>query len=420
MEGSLTSSPTLSKTVASLGVSDTVRENVPLAQSGVRRPFVIPKLDEKKLEMKSPETQKMMQPFVLLEGTANVAGPEGAAVGEGISAPVNGTPSFLLGPGGIFNCATVLAVDSPPANAAFIANAQQQFPQCVIAPTPAPTAEQELLLTLNYIQMCPREVLAPVLSSLVKENPALCPLIRQRCEKAVVYIVQHQQKQQQQAVASGGCFATHVPGGVQWAPRVATSNYDSPHGASFASSASPHASGGRKGRGGKFREEALCSVHNSMRSLNHLHINKQTGLYECVSGFHCLEDGGSAAVTPCNFKNTTGASATATNTNTLAFVVGDSTAAGQAPGGAQPILTTLPGHSAGQRDCRNLYDGKHTGNSAGASGNNINANSNANGHGGATLPEGTLTATRQQHTELRVEMLQNLLQSVREKAEHEK
>jgi hypothetical protein len=57
--------------------------------------------------------------------------------------------------------------------------------------------------------------------------------------------------------------------------------------------ASPNARGMPSGT----EENDVCSVHGTMRSRKHLHINPNNRMKECIPGFHCLESG-SAFQTP--------------------------------------------------------------------------------------------------------------------------
>ncbi|KAH9597620.1 hypothetical protein LSM04_004984 [Trypanosoma melophagium] len=285
-----------------------------------RKTFIIPKLDEKQLEIKFPDNQNSGSTFVVAEG-----GPSNTTT-EINCVPLNSNASaFVIGAGSLYANANVL-VDSPPSNSAYLSLLQQQSLQYQMHQLSS--AEQELYLTREMLQQCPHPVLVMVLSSLLEENPAICPFVRQRCERAAVILSQQQQAAAAMAAAAAAANNNNNSNnnnGVNsnnnnsntnnngnngrynapWGSHtVATSSYESPRpAASYTSSASPHAGGTRKGRGNRSREEGVCSVHNSVRSMNHLQLNKQTGLHECVHGFHCLEDGGSAAVTPSNFNN---------------------------------------------------------------------------------------------------------------------
>ncbi|CAD2221099.1 hypothetical protein AGDE_15085 [Angomonas deanei] len=164
--------------------------------------------------------------------------------------------------------------------------------------------EQDYLATRNTLQHCSRYVLLSVLTTLLDEYPMqLTVPIRMRLEQALM--------QRQGMVTSpnnnaSNCSSNRKAPAFQanpaadgaaasWgnAPNGQTSNPISPY-----NNQSPNH---RKPRHkNKEEDQELCSVHQSMRALKHLQKNPQTGLYECVHGFHCLVEGGSSPSKPAH------------------------------------------------------------------------------------------------------------------------
>lgn len=158
-------------------------------------------------------------------------------------------------------------------------------------------------------------------------------------------------------------------------------------------------------------------MHNSMRSMNHLHLNKQTGLYECVSGFHCLEDGGSTTVTPSNFRSLS-------NAGNMSSTVNENNSASNYAPGVQSLLRSLPGQSRRAKDGQSSHDNyvSNTNDRHGHNGMNTNGKSPHDCASGYDESNGT--GPREESGEptpydltgstLGIDMLQSLLQSVRE------
>ncbi|SCU72063.1 uncharacterized protein TEOVI_000364500 [Trypanosoma equiperdum] len=279
-----------------------------------RKPLGMPQLDEKQLEVGAPESTALNAPFVMPDGLAAPAPP---ATMENAAPPIGlGGPVLLVGPGSPYNAGNLFTIDNSQGNAAFVTLCQQpsfHYQQ----PAPQPTVvDQEVALTHKCLQECPRAVLVAALTSLLEEFPLLCPIIRQRCEKATMVLPkqqQHQQQQQQQQQQQHqlqhqqqgitGRFAGLTQSAVPWAAHPPTASYDTQRTTLISTGGnSPQTGGSRKGRGNKSREEGICSLHNNVRSMNHLQLNKQKGVYECVSGFHCLEDGCSGSASPASTK----------------------------------------------------------------------------------------------------------------------
>nr|CCC93277.1 unnamed protein product [Trypanosoma congolense IL3000] len=259
---------------------------------GARKPLVIPQLDEKQLEMGGPEVGSGGAPFVVSDALGAGGPPptlDAQAPPLGMNAPV-----FLVAPNSPYNASNIFGMDNTHGSPAFVTICQQpafHYQQ----PAPQPTASnKEVALTYKYLQQCPRVVLLAALTSVLEEFPLLCPIIRQRCENSARLLpkqapTQQLQPQQQPTAAR---FAAAPQNPAPWAPQPSSGAYEVQRPAiPPAASGSPQSVGSRKGRGNKSREEGVCSIHNNVRSMNHLMLNKQKGVYECVNGFHCLEDG---------------------------------------------------------------------------------------------------------------------------------
>ncbi|KEG11511.1 hypothetical protein DQ04_02541000 [Trypanosoma grayi] len=156
--------------------------------------------------------------------------------------------------------------------------------------------------------------------------------------------------------------------------------------------------------------------------MNHLQLNKQTGMYECVHGFHCLEDGGSAAVTPSKFNRASSTSAANNN----------GTGAGSPIAGPHCQLRASPAHVRPMRcvsesTAATTTTNNNNNNVASSSGstNNNKLGSAELGHGNSddevAAQNGGGPPARQNASAADPQMdeLKNILQTVREMAERE-
>lgn len=172
--------------------------------------------------------------------------------------------------------------DHPPASRPFVpqGNAQPFHPSGAGMPPLAPSPQQppgevsegEFAHTHGMIPYVLQPALVNVMRSLIEDYPFLVPTVRMRCEQAMAQL--------------------HTPAGSMHNPR-------SPHYPDSGHPTPPNSN--RKGsRRGSHREEEqeYCAVHGNMRSTKHLTYNPQARQYECIHGFHCLEQGGSNHVTP--------------------------------------------------------------------------------------------------------------------------
>ncbi|KAF8285043.1 hypothetical protein TcYC6_0002160 [Trypanosoma cruzi] len=139
--------PSASGTVAGTQANSSGPEFNDATPSNVRKQFTIPKLDEKKLDMKAQEPHGTTTPFVVLDGgmSSGTTTTTVTAVTETSSMPLNSNaPAFVFGTGSRYTGGNVIAVDSPSANAAYLLSMQCQNPQYQLAHA-APT-DQEIFL----------------------------------------------------------------------------------------------------------------------------------------------------------------------------------------------------------------------------------------------------------------------------------
>jgi hypothetical protein len=161
--------------------------------------------------------------------------------------------------------------------------------------------QQEFAFTRSMLPHVQRPALVAVLTSILDDFPQLAPLIRYRCDKAMAAVIQQQQQQQYLSSPSQG--GTPAWGGVAELHNVAGigSQLGSPQ--ACGGSVTPPSqrkyrgrTGAGAGRGGGIpgmgdeEHQDVCGVHGTLRPLKHLVFQPNTGMYECIHGFHCLEN----------------------------------------------------------------------------------------------------------------------------------
>lgn len=151
--------------------------------------------------------------------------------------------------------------------------------------------QHEFLYTRSLLPHVQRPALVAVLTSILDDYPQLAPLIQYRCDKAMAAVLQQQQQQHPYGVtspSSGGWTGAEYPA----APPMQAGT---PQVGGITPPSQRKLGGHRGNRGGGLgaphdddRHE-VCGVHGTLRPLKHLIFQQNTGTYECVHGFHCLE-----------------------------------------------------------------------------------------------------------------------------------
>lgn len=238
--------------------------------------------------------------------------------GFGSAAVGNGSSAYGLGVGN----------SGPPSpshgssEANELAFLQQQQAAAVAAA--AAQLERDYFYSQMLLQQSPRPILLAVLTSLMEDFPTtLISPIKARLEHfisanstlksnmmAMNSLVAASAGMISPAPISGGnptpssnrtTAASFVPNtnAAPWTPAsqqggtgvsMANSPYSNTHSPSHSRSTNNGTSTTKgKGKGGK-EEQEMCSIHHSKRAMKHLQLNSETGLYECIHGFHCLVD----------------------------------------------------------------------------------------------------------------------------------